>query len=366
MKFITFFSIFLKKYLKNPLLVVSLILMPLCVFLTVELSEKEFDNNFQILIYFEEKNDLADEIYQKLTEIEYISFKKAKNYDEVKNSIINGEVEIGYIFKENFQEDIENLDLKQKIETIYLQDNSYAKFSNLLVFASIFEQLIPYIVENELKNYEIYEEIERIEQEIQKKYKDNSVIELSYFIEDEIDNEIVENIAIMQFISGEICIFLLIFSLIACIYILKSDEEVIMLTVLSDFRLQIYKSAPIYFLSTIFAIISIYIVKLNYIELDLGFEILKLICYQAMLFLSNFVFSRILSGEILVLFMPLVVIAVIISHPILIDISIFIPQIKVFLKYLPTFQYIYFDFNIFIMIFITLCTISIALDKIKN
>lgn len=363
MLFINFFTINFKKIIKNPLFILTLIILPLCIFAILEVTKGDIENSFDVLVLFEKESEITDSIYEELLKIEYVNVVKAMSREEVEHKVVNETVQIGYIFDKNFDQNIYSNDLKEAIEMISLQDNPYSKIVNFLVFLTCYEQMIPYISSNELSSYDINLEIELIKQEIENYRVDKSIVGVIYVNEDgQLDVE-DSQVIYLPLLQGMICIFLLILSLASSISTVKTSEDSLMLAIMDDFKLKLYKSVPMYVLSTCFAIISMYIIYANGFDIDFSFEIIKIICYQVALFLLNYIITKLLSKDIVILIMPIVVIATIITHPIILDISTYIPNLKTILEVFPTYQYLRFDLNTAIIHILILLFTSLIVNK---
>lgn len=336
--FNAFFVVFMKKYIQNKLFIISLLLLPLSVWITVGIFENSSENSFKISVYFEEKTQIGDNIIEKMLENQQIIFELAQNQQEIYDKIVNEDSVCGYIFPKDFEKNIENLRLSDVVISQSLEGNAYSKFTDIVVYSYVFEEIAPFISKNKLKDYEIELDLAEAYKEIENSQDEGFSSIITYANGNLNENE--EN-SYVSIIFGEICILLLVLSFISTIYCSNTREDMLFLPILGEFKLRLFKSAPIYFLSTLFAVISIIFIDNS--NFNLFYEIFKIILYQISLFLCSFLIMQVISKNIAILFMPILLIFVVITHPIFMDISLLFLPVKDIFKFLPTYQYLNFE-----------------------
>ncbi len=362
MLILNFFTVFLKKNSKIKYLLLTFLLLPITIYLVATNQNASTDRNIQL--YFKQPTELTQQLFQNLQKSADYNFMLAQSEQQLTDAVINGTAESAYIFSEYFSNDLQQQKLSRNITTVTLKDNPYVSFTNLLVYGAVFECLAPYIAENALAKLQINTQQQQIAQLMQDNFTDNGIVDIVHLNSAAATQS--ANPALMALLYGIICIFLLAWSFVACLFTLNSSEDSLFLPIFGDFKLQALKSLPIYCLSTAAAIASLAILHTNFISLNLIPEIVKLLSYQLLLFLTNFVLSRLLSANIMVLAMPIAIIFTIVTHPILLDVTKFLPQLKPLLLPLPTYQYLQYNFATALIFTVILLCFSLWIAKHKT
>lgn len=325
-----FLSVYIGYFFKNKSIMLSLILMPIIVYFAV-FSKSE---NISVGLYFYSNETLK--IQEKLLENEQINFVLVEDEEELKNLVISKDIVVGYIFKDNFMENLAKKNTAKLIDVIRLSDESYSKFIQPIIISAVYNEFSSYIVSDFLENKGILYQNDEIQKNIDK-YK-NQADSFKIYIEDiqskQESSEVEMNINISK---GIILIFLLIYSIITMIFCSEIEKNNILY--IYDKKVQIYIAIPLYILSTAFAILSAITLKIASVNVDLSTEITKILILQVYLFIFTVIISKIIKKDILILSIPFLIIFIITTHPIFIDITIFAPKIKDLLKILPSYQY---------------------------
>ena len=200
----------------------------------------------------------------------------------------------------------------------------------------------PYIASRSLKRYEIEMKPSELIEEIN--YYDENGFEIEVEYNEGNEEESKGGSYIFNIVLGLICIFLLILACIAIIYSYNNaDESDRLIAYIPKWKNRIYKVIPIYIYGFASAIVTLVI---SYFLLkDMQFNIIKGIgiigAYQIALFIIAFLLVYVVKKDVIVLLMPIMILFVIVTHPIFIDITTYIPEMKKIVGYLPTYWVFY-------------------------
>lgn len=401
-----FFNIFLKTYLKSKTLIICFLLLPISLGLFITSLNLEEHTKLLIGIHVTGEDYLG--IIEELIVDETMDFEIVDNKEWIYDSVTNGVFDIGYIFdfEAGFNEQINKIisnnenydsivveneekltlntilngaslseftsilnssifDISSLVTVVKLEGDFYYKYINNVIFSVVFEKIVPYLGISTLNDYGIYEDIEEF-----KKLIDNySVADNSFHIEInniehssnvDFENNISE--PIFKIIKGIICIYLVILSLISLIY-LNIEDDNLFKCCMSSYQLKLNIIAPIYFIGIMISLISL-IVSSNLISVDINLieEVYRLIMFQISLLLFSIIFSKFISKEIMLVFIPFVVLFILVTHPIFIDLQVVFPILSNISWILNIFSsYIYLsnlNFILFLYVFLELIILS--------
>ncbi len=352
--FSRFFAVYLSIYVKTKSFLVLLVLLPISVIAVAVLSENYADEvAVSVAVCLGEQAENGDEILTKikttLEENDDIDFVFLQDSEELYDKIKTEEVVVGYILQENFSERIANLDYDEIVKRVNLENNPYAIFVDRIVLSTIFDALIPYISQKQLADLELYYDISDVEEQVDFYDKDGFSVEISYMNGEKIADKIASSDAFaVKLIYGIISLYLLVISLSAAAFCAdKKDSSSLFSPFLGRTKLQFYKLTPVFFLAYIFAIISLIVAFVRYknADINLAFDIVNLTFYQISLLISSVLVSKYVKKEVTIVLIPFVIVFAVVTHPILIDITTFLPVIKPILQIFPSYNYLLCDFN---------------------
>lgn len=381
--FKVFFNTYTKLYFKNKFFLFTLLMLPiLTLCLTIFFNNAtNTENSLVFGVYFEEKSELSQNIETQLLNNKDMNFKIYNDYDIIVEDVVSGVLGAGYTFNKDFFYNVENIKLGDLVDVISLNNSIYAKHSTQTVLSALYKEISPYISQSYLLKHKLnVSYLDLVEMIANEKTKDN-VFKLNFsYINDNYNSNnsnnsdyLEENKFAISCIRGIICLFLFFLTIIAML--MTSDENnehkyySIFIPYISELKLKFYTIFPIYFFGGISAIISLIIMMLclNQTNFNFVLEITMLLVYQLTSIIFALLISKILKKELLVLYSPFLIIFLIITHPIIIDISMIFPKIKYFLFCLPTYFYLCIEStNLIIFIFIQFVCISLILKLYAN
>lgn len=334
--FSTFLRIYTKRYLKMKIFIICIIILPIIIFALTEL--KDAPNDIKIAIVFLQESEISQRIQTDLQSKQEINFVVLDDYEQVYNMVISKEIVAGYVFPKDLEYKVKESDINDIVEVVRLNDEIYSKFISPLIISAIYQQFTPYVSQNMLSEQEILTEIDSIYDGIEN-YKNSDkrfTISISNIQTDELE-EVPESLALYK---GVICVVLTLLSLIAMIYCSDIKGERLLLLYIPKLICKFYMVAPVYLFGTISGAISLIVLSYNMDNVNLFSEIIGLVILQLSLMVISVVLSNVIKKELTILMVPFILISVIVTHPIIFDITLFVPELSSKLKLLPTYMYL--------------------------
>ncbi len=356
-----FFTVFSKKLLKNILFMICLTLLPIIVFFVSSLSMSEQNTSISAGIYLSEQHELEKQVSKNLLLNAKYKFTVFDSLDDLVKSVESAEVDLGYVFNENFTANLQNGKLSELVTVIKYPNNLYHNFVSEELFSEIFKTATPYIAENFLNGIKLHYPLESIENSINYYKSLENAFEIEVLSADFGSDE--QNSGSLQSLYGVICIFVFALAFISNMQV--SVSKTLFKTKVSTLRLKIYSVLPFYFFSLVSGLVSLVIINivLSPTDFSLMFEFFRLFVYQILLLAFFLTLSLFINRDVFCILFPFILILLLITHPIIIDIGAFVPSIEDYLKFLPSYFYLNFvpDFSILISFFS--CTLLIAIFR---
>lgn len=150
--------LFLKRGFKRISFTFILVTLPiLCYFLNS--SIKKEPASVKVGLYSECESEMADKlIYNLINKYESVSFTKCSSISQLKDKVISGDFECGYVIPDNFAEKVACNDLNNIVELYTSPGTFLASLSNEYIFSEIFKE---YAL-NELSEYITAQDIFKI------------------------------------------------------------------------------------------------------------------------------------------------------------------------------------------------------------
>lgn len=226
-------GLYIKRSFKKISFIFLLITLPIfCCFLNSVVKNES--TSVKVGIYSESKSEMADKlIYNLMSKYESVSFTQCSSVSQLKDKVISGDFECGYVIPDDFAEKIACNDLNNIIELYTSPGTFLASLSNEYIFSEIFKE---YAV-NELTEYiaaqDIFtiSDVSRLNQELRTMYEDylNSSEIFSFrYINGE--NEIIDNTDLLSSyfllsIKGIIALVIMFVAFIGTFYLYKDKKS---------------------------------------------------------------------------------------------------------------------------------------------
>lgn len=356
----TFFCIYAKVYLKSKSFIFAMAMLPI---LTLSLiyfyNQQESTDNLFFGLHFQELTDhssASQAIETALLTHENFQFLLYDTDDALYEDVIAGNVSAGFVFDENFSMHMQNRKINELVTVLKLENELYSKFVMQSVISAVYTELVPYIVSDYLLKKEITPDMVSIVDAIHTEKNKDTIFAVDIQVINTDTLEILDTPEIttdlsLPILKGMICIFLLFISV--SFLILPSKKEIqethaLFISLLGAFKYHLLVSLPLYFFSTLTAIISLLLIHycLNTVavtDFNLLKEILLVLLYQLSLFIATTCIAKILKKEFIIALLPFFIVFVIVTHPVILNMSMFFPSITYLLSPFPTYLYLGFD-----------------------
>lgn len=323
----------------------SLLILPIITMILI--LTKDSDNSMIVGVYFQNEDNITSNIVTQLHEYEDIKFEQVFSYDDLYDKVISKDFVLGYNFDESFSDKVKTQTISNIVDVVKLEDDMYSNFIAPIVISSVYEQMAIYISSNRLESEGIQVDINQIIDDIKMHNNSSNTFAIDMFNVDTINTtQSEENHMLFR---GIICVFLCVLSLISMIFCMDNSKSQLLYIYINKNLFKLYSILPIYFLTTISAIVSMIIYSFVYVDINIFLEIGIILIYQFSLILTTVILSNIINKQVIILLIPFIIMGLILTHPILFDLTLFLPQIKYILNFLPTYQYTNFTFMTLIL-----------------
>ncbi len=337
----SFFRVFLRKYLTMKSFLLCLLTIPLLVAGGVyTLDNPATQTSLVAGVVNLDQGEMGEETLKLLLPREDISFVTFPDRQSLMDEVICGTVAVGYVLGEEFSQSVVSLQQEGLVERIALEGDIYHQYVNELVYTAVYAQMVPYITAEFLEERGITPNVEEI-----------SVGTLEYqqgdllFTVDILSAQGVESGAELAnpipLIRGILAMGLLLISLMGAATTASQQRGwALFAPHLGRLRCEIYAIAPIYALGLVSGLIALVAAALlSPYEILVGEELLRLLCYQLALGVFGLALPRLVGRDSIVLLIPFLLLFLLVTHPILLDVTVFLPQLKPLLQWLPSYLY---------------------------
>lgn len=142
MKLSVFFVLQLKRLFKHKLFLLLLLLFPICLFLLSRAFHEETDSRSRVGLCLATEDALTETLYEKLLTLEdsLFVFSPVASEEELLRAVQNNRFECGYLFEKPLGTELDKSRLKNLI-TVYVSENTTCEgILNELVYANLFEE----------------------------------------------------------------------------------------------------------------------------------------------------------------------------------------------------------------------------------
>ncbi len=344
--FNTAFIIYTKRYFSNALFLICLFTLPITVFFVCQLALNPGESSIKAGLHFEDGSDISDLFYEKISDNNKYQFILFDDREALETEVKNQNLNMGYVFSQDFSQNIQSGRINNSVTTIRYENDLYHNFVSEEIFNVIFEIMAPYIAKNYMEENLDIVSLDEINRSINYYKTQETAFEINLVNLEGQNIQITEDFSSsFSLINGIICIFLFALSLICNMSI--NGTNTLFSNYAGSITARIYSILPVFFFSTLSAIISLFIPMfiLNYESYNILFEIFKLIILQSLLFLSCITLSKIINRNIFSVLFPFLIILIFITHPVIFDIRTIFPSAEYLLNFLPTYFYLNFNFN---------------------
>ncbi len=166
MRFVNaFFRVGLKACMRNIGFLIVTFLMPVLVWIVLSVVLTNSDT-IAVGICLPESQMIGDYIKESFANIEEIEFEYFDTNEELQGAVASNDVVMGYEFKEHWEEQIEQQDVRDLVTLYMLENEVFYEYYNQIIASVIYEQCVPYLTAELLELYEKEMSIDVIRSEI--------------------------------------------------------------------------------------------------------------------------------------------------------------------------------------------------------
>lgn len=336
MKYIRLFLTLIKRLIKRPSFLVLLLIIPISSILITNLEQTPKSKTSVGIILDE---NTKEEIFEKLNnKSEIVNFVEYKEEEKLLEDVAKNYIDSGFILTNNILENVISGKYEETIISYVSTSSVLANISKEHIASTIFETYSNEKYEKYINKYFDNKEAKNYAKETYIKYLSNSStfdIEFIGTANETFSEEATSNIiniknflALLVFISG----------LNALIFDKEDKEAKRFITFCEDWKITIFNLLSQLLLIGLFIYISLFFT--NSITNPL-LELIKLVSYIILTTLYCFVLGKILkTKESVAITIPIISLICLITCPIFIDLSKYLPIIDIINKCFPITYYI--------------------------
>lgn len=155
-KYLLWFRLLVKRQLHYRFMLLFLAELPVCVFIVAHIPDVKENSSPKIGIYMYDNDSLSHEAAEALVfgSNDVVTYYIADSEDSLRQSIIKGDTDCGYVFRENLNEKIRSGNYRNSILLLKSPSSVMSSLSSEMVFFTIFREFgkdtaINYIADND-------------------------------------------------------------------------------------------------------------------------------------------------------------------------------------------------------------------------
>ncbi len=241
MKIWLWFILSCKRQLKHGFFIMMMILLPVLSYSVQQLEKK--DSGKIVIAVFTEEDGIAVNIIEKLMAQEgMFEFYQCESQQKLEEDVAARRAECGYVFKAGLKEKLDNKKFKRSIEIYSAPSTITAKLSQEVVFSSLIEVYGEDILEQYVKEDQIFsllpvEEVWRDMKEQYKKYQNNGST-FSFQFETLSTKRIEAGSGKIVFpVRGMVAVYLFVIGLFSAVTLSQDEKKGLFIPVPANLRL---------------------------------------------------------------------------------------------------------------------------------
>lgn len=360
MNLLTFFTLQLKRIVKQPLFLCMLLFFPVLLFSLSRAFTGEEDSRIPVGVFLNTEDSLAKALCEKLvtSEDSLFSFTYISTEDELLKGVQSNRLECGYIFEKDLGAELDRSRLKNLI-TVYTSENTTCTgVLNELVYAALFEEYSLAMLQDTLREADHLPFTEgspednslpavtkeAIEQLYRTHLTDGSTFRIEVILPSE-SGEPADSgtrAATKPLLRGFTAVFMLLCGFVALLTTVRDNRDGLYARLYGTTRFLCPHLTMLACLLPSGLICLLGLGAGGSIH-DFGTELLALFCYIVALLLFYSVLGALLrSHTMLCAAFPVLVLCTLVFTPVITDLSAFFPWIKAVRYAFPTYYYLMF------------------------
>lgn len=342
MVFPSFFRVFLRRYLSMKSFLICLLLPPvLVVGVVLVLDQEQSATSLTAGILVEDGGSYGQQVADALVNLNEITFVQYDDQEMMRLDVATGILASAYVLPDDFTLRVTNLE-EELVELICLESDIYHQYINELVYTAVYTQMVPHITQEFLEERGISTDLEENVSGTQGYLAGDTLFEVDILSVQEVVTGEEGMTSPLPLVRGILTIALLLLTLMgAATAAAQQRGWALFAPHLGRVRCELYALAPVYTLGLLSGVVALALATfLSPYDINLREEIARLALYQLSLVAVGLVLPRLVGRDTIVLLIPFLLLFVLVTHPILLDVTQFFPQLKGILQWLPSYIYV--------------------------
>ncbi|MGN0328560.1 MAG: hypothetical protein ACI4D4_06230 [Lachnospira sp.] len=341
-KFIFWFYLLIKRQLKNPAITLFLIAIPVAATIIVNVPELNKSDKPKVGLVVLDGDEVTRETVNRLINGDYSAgFYICRNVSQLKDDIMDGKAECGYIFGDNLKKKLDERNYEGAIEVIINKSNFISSMTNEIVFSSMFRAYCDDIAVNYIKSNSLFKEIQgdaidSIEESYSKYLSNDSTFYIDFKMLDDASPE--ETVALEEESAGFpvrqiLSILIYTAALFGVVQYYMDKEKGTFVTLSAGYRIA---GKPLYaFIGAGLFALSSQITLIITRDANLPGDIVKMCLYVIGVTLFAWLLGTVIhSAKGMISVIPVLLIACMVLCPVFINLTVYVPGVKYIQKLL--------------------------------
>ena len=349
-KIVLWFFLLVKRQLKNIVLLIFLIGLPLCAFIISHIPNATESLPPRVGIVLLDQDATSVSTANSLTgDTSVLNFYICDSYDELYQSIENGDTDCGYVFSKNLTNQLDSKSYKGCITLIKSSSEFISSLSNEILFSALFRVYGKNIAMNYINESPLFSSVKVSSLKMTNEKYDYYVNGAATFhidfntLSDNGDTNTLNAIAVEKSsfpIRGILAILVFVAGLFGCVQWLKDSENGVFAPMSYSFQ-RISRILYIIIPTLLFAISSLLTIYLANVQVSPWVELKSMVLYVLLIIVFCLLLSYIIKkSTLLISLIPIFIIGSLVLCPVFINVAVFLPVTNILNKLFLPYYYL--------------------------
>ena len=349
-KIILWFFLLVKRQLKNIVLLIFLIGLPLCAFIISHIPKALESGAPRIgIVLLDLDSTSVDTANSLISDSSVLEFYTCDSSEELYRSIENGDTDCGYIFSKDLTNQLDNKSYKGCITLIKNSSEFISSLSNEILFSALFRVYGKNIATNYINESTLFSSIKSSAIKMTNEKYDYYVNGAATFhidyntLSDNGDTNSLSTIKVEKSsfpLRGILAILIFVAGLFGCVQWLKDSENGVFAPMSYSFQ-RISRILYIVIPTLLFAISSLLTIYLANVQVSLWVELKSMILYILLIIVFCSLLSYIIrKSSLMISLIPIFIIGSLVLCPVFINIATFLPVANILNKLFLPYYYL--------------------------
>jgi len=349
-RIILWFLLLLKRQLKNIVLLIFLIGLPLCAFITTHIPKALESGVPRIgIVLLDNDSTSVSTTNALLSDRSVLEFYACNSADELYKSIENGDTDCGYVFSKDLTNQLDSKSYKGSITLIKNSSEFISSLSNEIVFSALFRVYGKTIATNYINESALFSPIKTSAIKMANEKYDYYVNGAATFhinfdtLSNNGDTTSLNTIEVEKSsfpIRGILSILIFIAGLFGCVQWLKDSENGVFAPMSYSFK-RISRILYIIIPTLLFSLSALITIYLSNIQRSPWVEIKSMFLYILLIIIFCSILSYIIrKSTLLISLIPIFIIGSLVLCPIFINVASFLPVANILNKLFLPYYYL--------------------------